>query len=517
MVVEAQGLLKEKKLAEALEKARVAYQLSPMDDTTLRLAASITAAQGQRDAIVFWKNLLDTGKATSQDRIDLGTFALIAGDLETVAEQVKSLLKSDPERLDVLRLAAGLHANRGEMPEARAFGRRALQVAPKDGAVQFFLARLLVKSPLVAEQFEARRLLRGLAAGTNAPALEALSMMARLPDLPRDDADLTAARLLAHPLARTQERLMAAELRIRWRPDQRGAVVASALAEYRNGNDEDLAQLGRWLNRLREYTATTNALPRARAFKAQDLLMLRLDAMASLGAWKEIEAELAIKPNPFDPVLVDLFAARTAHELGMLDKAAQAWRRVHLGAAENPAAWLYIAQYAERVGEAGEAAKAWKRLVTHPDLGRTAYEALIRLYEKEGNTRALREVMRELCHAFPEEMEQRNDLAYLDLLLGENMADARAASERLAKEYPSFLSFRTTLALARLRAKEPEKANALYEGVNLDWGAVMPGWQAVRVAVLAANGKTNLARVAAKRIPMDRLKPEEKALIQPVL
>jgi tetratricopeptide (TPR) repeat protein len=206
-----------------------------------------------------------------------------------------------------------------------------------------------------------------------------------------------------------------------------------------------------------------------------------------------------------------------AKELGQPEEAARFWRQVHLAASDKPVVWLYIAQYGEKIGDLEEAAKAWRRLTQDPHLGHAAYEALIRLGEREGNTRTLREIMRQMAKAYPDEPEPRNDFAYLNGLLSEDLAAAKEAAKRLVADNPTFLAYRTTLALALWRLNETEAAAALYDGIELDWGTVLPGWQAVRVAVLGGAGKTNLARIAAKRIPLNNLKPEERALLRPYL
>jgi tetratricopeptide (TPR) repeat protein len=516
-VAEAERLIQATNWAAAFQKAQVAYQLSPYDPRTLRLAARLTAAQGQREAMVFWQQLIETGHATAEDRRDLGQYALRGRDLTTAAEQLQWLLKNEPDTFATLKFATDFYYLQGDAARTKEFGRRALAKQPADEGLRLFLARVLANSPEVAEQIEARRTIRTVAEGGNAAALAALELLAGLRDLPRDEAEQAAERLIAHPLAKTDDYLLALDLRLRWHPEQREAIVSEAVTKFEKTGAENLLYLCRWLNQWKEFQRTLDCLSPETALKAQDLLLVRLDALAGLGRWREVEEVLNIKDVALEPALVDLFKARVAKELGRPLDAEQGWRRVHLAAIDRPVAWLYIARYAEQIGDFAEAAKAWHRLKQDPNLGRLAFQALIRLGELDGNTRALRELMKEMTKAFPTEVEPRNDLAYLELLLNENLNAAKETGLQLVKEHPNFLAYRTTLALAHLRLREPDEAERLYRGVNLDWAAVLPGWQAVRVAMLGANGKTNLARVAAQRIPLSQLKPEERALIEPFL
>lgn len=516
-VAQAEQLIQQRKWLAAFDKARAAYQLSPADAKTLRLIARLEAAAGRPDAIIFWKNLIRIGKAMAVDRRELGEFALRVREFGAAFEQMDWLLAHEPAEFATLKFAAECAFVRGEPARAKEFCRKALRHRPADQGLQLLLARLLARSADIGEQVKARQAMRALAAGNDPAALEALALLAQLPSLPREDAEWAAERLLRHPQAKTEHDLLAVELQLRWHPERYEALVAGTTANYAKPGSTNLLALGRWLNRLGEHQRTVACIPSAAALQSQDLLLVRLDAMAALGRWAEISEVLEDKQTPLEPVLRDLFRARVAKELGQPEAAALLWRRVHLGASDKPAVWLYIAQYAERIGDADEAAKAWRRLTQDPNLGHTAYEALIQLGEREGNTRALREIMKEMTRAYPDEPEPRNDFAYLNGLLSEDLHAARDTAKRLVAENPNFLAYRTTLALTLWRLNEADAAAALYDGIELDWGAVLPGWQAVRVAVLGSTGKTNLARLAATRIPLNSLKPEERVLLRPYL
>lgn len=502
---------------EAMKKAQAAYQLSPGDYRTLRLVARLESGQNLRDALEFYRQLLATGQATAQDRRDFGEFALAHREMAAASDQLQWLLANDPNTPATLRLAAEFYVIKEDGLRAKDYCRKALAMEPGNQSLKLMLARLLAASGEVVDEIEGRRIMHELANANDAASLEALRLLARMPDLPRDDAEETMKRLEKHPLGHTEDRLLAESLRLGWHPEIRASIIANVVGTYSKAEPEDLVFVGRWLNRQSEYARTLDILNEETAFKGQDLLLVRLDALAALGRWQEVSRILDQPRVPLEPIMLDLFKARSAKELGHSDEAELAWRRVHLGASDQPNVWLYVAQYAERVGDFSEASKAWRRLVNDRDYSHLAYTALIRLAEQEGNTTALREIMREMQKAFPRDQEPRNDFAYLNLLLNEDVDKAKQASQEMYKEHPNFLAYRTTLALANLRLNDVVAARELYDGLDLDWGTVLPGWQAVRVAVLGASGRTNLAKVAAQRIPLSRLKPEERKLIEPYL
>ncbi|HVY70756.1 MAG TPA: hypothetical protein VHH73_12570, partial [Verrucomicrobiae bacterium] len=148
---------------------------------------------------------------------------------------------------------------------------------------------------------------------------------------------------------------------------------------------------------------------------------------------------------------------------------------------------------------------------------RAAYAALIRLAEESRNTARLRDLIKEIAARYPEDREPVNDLAYLDLLLQTDLPQATQKARELVEKYPHVLAFRTTLALANLRNKEFTAARLAYSGVEVDWSLALPGWRAVYAAVLGANGLRDEARRVASAIPLDRLKVEERLLVQPFL
>ena len=84
----------------------------------------------------------------------------------------------------------------------------------------------------------------------------------------------------------------------------------------------------------------------------------------------------------------------------------------------------------------------------------------------------------------------------------------------LVADLPDRAAYRTTLALAYLRKNQPDLALTAYGQEKMDWSSALPGWQAVRAAVLAANGREEEARRLAASVNWDRLKPQERDLIR---
>jgi tetratricopeptide (TPR) repeat protein len=317
--------------------------------------------------------------------------------------------------------------------------------------------------------------------------------------------------------ARLPHRLLAEELKLRLQPNERDATVTNLVAEFSNAALTNRVEVGRWLNRQHEFAHTLELLSAPDALKDRDAFLVRVDALAALGKWKEARDELETPAAPLEPILRELYLARAAKELKLTPEADAHWRRVHLELSSKPEAMLYVAQYAEQIGELDEARKAYERLAAVPEFTDKGYAGMIRIAEELGGTRTLREIMRDLSARRPDDPAPENDFAYLNLLLNERIDTSKEVAQKLFDAHTNVMAFRNTLALAYLRLEKPAEAKKIYDGLNLDWRVLKPGWQAVHAAVVGANGETYLARTLARQIPLSALKPEEKALIQPWL
>ena len=87
----------------------------------------------------------------------------------------------------------------------------------------------------------------------------------------------------------------------------------------------------------------------------------------------------------------------------------------------------------------------------------------------------------------------------------------------MAAEGPPVPSFRTTLALARLRSGKPKEAlQAIMLEDQLPEIYQGDGDKAVCAATLWANGKKDVALALAKSIERENLLPQEASLLDPV-
>lgn len=510
LAAEAERLLGEKKLPEASAKAQAAIGLAPGEPAAWRAVARVLTNAGSGLALNYWTRLVNQPEATPEDWLAATRLALQMDRLDFADEQLARLLAADPPAKETLELAAQVAWQKKQPEAALEFLHRLMERDPANEGARLLHGQILAGSPDRWDAQEGVRELSKLGQGDSAVALTALQALAQRPNLPAELAGQTADRLAAHPLAQTADRLAALCLRWLQEPARRTELIEQAVARYGKSGPGDLLALGRWLLQQSEAARVLELLDAGQAMTSQELFLVRLDGLAGLGRWAEIKQAVEAEKAPIKPVYAEIFQARAAKELGQLQEANGHWTLALSHAQPILEQNLYLARYAGKMGEHRVAAKAWRQVARTPAWAVRANLAALPELEKDGDTRGLREAVQQLARLVPGDPAPRNDAAYLDLLLGENLKTASATAELLVQEHPEVLAYRTTLALARLRGERVGEALKLYEGLEVPWEKAPARSRAIHAAVLVAAGT---AKVPALPDTLTLL-PEERALLR---
>ena len=321
-----------------------------------------------------------------------------------------------------------------------------------------------------------------------------------------------------HPDARPYHKLLAFEVRVRQDPALTDQYVADAVERFGNGDDETLAALGGWLNKISRPAKTLEVLPQAHAVQRQDLFLLYINALAALQRWSEVKDLLMSEHSVVDPMLQHMYLAVAQAHLGAATGAINEWQRA-LEVADTPEKALALAKYAEQSSVNDIADAAYSITIKIVPKNRGAYDGRLRLAMQAGHTSQAQSIAAKIAQLWPDDAEARNQDAYLQLLLGAS-DDAAKAAERdaqllVAKE-PRNWQARATLGLACLRLGRNKEALAAIREPRVT-GVEPPGPLAVRAAILAANGYEDGARNDARIVNAKPLLPEERTLIAPLL
>jgi hypothetical protein len=537
------ALIEKEEWIEARKEATAAMQLWPNEPEAIRAVARFLSRTRQPQALEFWEQLAKMSQLTRADLREEAAIALLAGDDARAALAIRAIQSGRNGSVapgDHL-LAAQLALRQGALIDAHDSVQTIFGDAQASNREKFqaALLQLAMSSGNDAWRGDSWSWLKKIAQENDAAGLDALTVLAQIAltsekipaNFPMTAPELSDA-LEKHPLARAPQKLLATDLKIREHPGERDALIAEAIARWKEAGLDELAA---WLNGKGEFQRELDAIPLERALQARDLFLQHVDALGGLGRWSEIKQLLDRDTFPLDPVVQKMYLARCAAQLGEKAAAENNWQRALEAARGDPAKLLTLAGYAEKNSAGAIAAAAYDEAVAESPKLRAAHQGRLRLAQAGGDTKKIHAVLADMLAIWPNDPAIQNDEGYTRLLLmasqqsqvesrkekvekgtdnQELIAIERLAADLLERE-PSSLPHRTLLALARLERGKFSDALEAYAGIQADRSALTPSALAVHAAVLSANGHADEAATEIREIDLTRLLPEEAALIAP--
>ena len=509
-----EALVAANKWNDAAVQYRVALQLDPSNYHGLSGAARLASKAERPEALELWQKVLALPQCTIRDREDYAELLIKTNRLNLAEKVIDPLLKDNPDT-KALQLAARYSRKIGDNVKASEYLRVASKRTPDDDAPRFQLAEVLAQSTDAADQAEARKILWELAARPIVYKKAAVEALAAAPELTTDERKRLLQELTALTPKTAKDDLLAADMRIQLQPDEAARVYREEVERWRNGQSQELLDLARWLNAHQQPELVLSTFPIERTLEENQLLLARLDALATLQRWNDIDGVLNRTDVTLDPSVIESFRARTALERNANLDAEVHWNHAISLAAGDPYKLRFVANFAEQSRATAAALKAYEQLARFPEHADFAYRGTQRVSQRSGDTAAQRTAMSKISARAPEDPNAADQLAYLNLLLGEDVDQNFAVAKKLAEQYPSRLSYRVTTALGYLRQHDPASAMAQFKGpVSIDWKRTLPAWRAVYAAALLASDRNDEARDIIATIPRDRLNPQERELIE---
>ena len=503
------------KINEAAIQYQVALQLDPNNYRALSGAARLASKADRPEAMELWQKVIQMRKAKAEDREDYADLLIKTNRLVLAEKILGPLLKNNPDTR-TLRLASRYSAKIGENAKALEFMRIAVKRAPDDDATRLQLADLLAQSTEPAEQAEARKILWDLAGKSSAYKQVAVEGLAAAPQLTAEEQTRLVKELGDLNSKTIKDDLLAADLKLRLHPDEAAHIYQDAIDRWRDAKTEDLIQLARWLNIHQQAELVLSLFPIERAFEDNQLLLSRLDAMGILQRWNDIDEVLRQNEVTLDPSVIESFHARTAQERSAPLDAEVHWSHAISLAASDPFKLRFVAGFAEQSHATSVALKAYEQLARYPEQADIAYRGIERVGKQSGDISAERSAIAKLSARAPEDPNAADQLAYLNLLLGEDIDKNLATARKLTDQYPNRLSYRVTAALGYLRQHNAAAALAQFNApVPIDWKQTLPAWRAVYAAALLGADRTDEAKQMIATIPRNKLNAQEQALLEP--
>jgi hypothetical protein len=500
---------------DAAQRYRAALQLDPLGYRGLEGAARLATRLGRPEAIDLWEQVYKLPQCTMADRQEYGELLVKLDRLIVAQRIIERLLKNDPDTR-TLDLASHYSQKTGDSDKAIEFARLAVKRSPTDPAARFQLADLLAQTTDLVRRAEARKLLWELAGSDGTYKRPAIEAIARAPELSGDERNriLEALDTLSPP--NITDALLASDLRIQLHPEDADRIYDETIARWSRGEMADSVQLSRWLNLHQQPERVLSLFSVEQALKNNELFLTRLDALGILQRWNEIDELLTRSDLSFDPWVVESFRARTAQERNATLDAELHWSHAVGLAAGDPFKLRFVANFAEHSHATAAALKAYEQLAKFPEHAAFAYRGIQRQSQLTGEVSAQLAAAEKISALAPDDPDAADQLSYLNLLLETDVEANLATAKKLAEKYPNRLSFRVTAALGYLRHHDAGSALAQFKApAPIDWKRAQPAWRAVYAAVLLANDRNDEAREMIGTIPLDRLGPEERALLDP--
>jgi len=499
---------------DAAVQYRVALHLDPSNYHGLSGAARLASKAERPEALELWQKVLALPQCTIRDREDYAELLIKTNRLNLAEKAIDPLLKDNPDT-KALQLAARYARKIGDNVKAGEYLRIASKRAPDDDAPRFQLAEVLAQSTDAADQAEARKILWELAARANLYKKAAVEALGAAPELTTDERKRLLQELMALTPKTAKDDLLAADMRVQLQPDEAARIYREEVERWRNGQSQELLDLARWLNAHQQPELVLSTFPVERTLEDNQLLLARLDALATLQRWNDIDGVLNRTDVTLDPSVIESFRARTALERNANLDAEVHWNHAISLAGSDPYKLRFVANFAEQSRATAAALKAYEQLARFPEHADFAYRGTQRVSQRSGDTAAQRAAMSKISARAPEDPNAADQLAYLNLLLGEDVDQNFAVAKKLAEQHPNRLSYRVTTALGYLRQHDPASALAQFKGpVSIDWKRTLPAWRAVYAAALFASDRNDEARTIIATISRDRLNPQERELIE---
>ena len=508
-------LLAKDKWNDAAVQYRVALALNPSNYRALSGAARLATKADRPEALGLWQEVLKLRQSTNRDREDYADLLIKTNRLSLAEKVIDPLLQKNPDTR-TLHLASRYSNKVGDVVKAIEFALIATKRAPEDDAARFQLAELLAQSMDAREQEEARQILWEIAKKSTIYKKPAVEALATAPNLKSDERKRLLQDLETLTPKTLRDDLLAADLRFQLHPDDATKIYREEIERWQNGSREEAVDLARWLNAHQQPELVLATFSIERALEDNQLLLARLDALASLQRWNDIDDVLSRTDVTLDPSVIESFRARTAQERNSTLDAEVHWNHAVSLAGSDQYKLKFVANFAEQSHATAAALKAYEQLARFPDQADFAYRGTQRVSQKSGEITTQRAAMAKIAQRSPDDPNAADQLAYLNLLLNEDVDKNLAVAKKLTQQYPNRLAYRVTTALGYLRQHDAPSALAQFKGPDaIDWRKTLPSWRAVYAAALLASDHNQEAQEILKTIPRDRLNPQERELIEP--
>lgn len=518
-LAQADDALGRKQWDHAAGILQAAYALAPYEPKVVRAAARYYGLFRNPAGLVQWEQLEKMGAATDEDRLQQAKLALFNQRPDQAIASIRRLHQGSPTNHAYLLLVSELFEQQGDLAQATAAALQALTASGDAPESALRVGQLGLAGKTEAQRYSGKaRLLALLSAPAPWRVDAALLLLASGQAM---DAEIRLIESLipsAGPTATPGDGLIHLLLRLKREPLRHAEWVGEFLSQFGLTSDSPVfAFAAETLFDTGNSLAVLDLVPAAAAVANAHLSRLRAGALAATKNIPELDSLLANPATVLARHQRSLFRACAATLAGRTNETAILWRRALADAGDHVPAQKQVAYNAELLGHPDMAIQAWESLMTHPATAERAAREVLRLAEQRRNLLAIHGALKRLQHLAPEQARLKLMLAFSQLLLEVEQAQARATLAELKASNAHDAFYQVAAGLNALRQERPEAALQHLDHDSIAWANAPSTWRVVRVAALGRSGNGRLAREYAQSLERSRLSAAEHALVEPWL
>lgn len=518
IVVNARAALASNNFPAVSRAVRASVELAPGVPEVQRLAGQYCARMRLPEGVGYWELLMKSGEATLADRQEFARFCQSLERLDLSGQLIQELISEDAQNRTNQMLVLDQLARLGDWHKVATGTESLLKAVPADAELQLMLARAYLGTGVLTNGTRAIELLRKLVNGTSDVRMAAVRTLLMVRSIKPDEARSTLAILEGQPTPSIEDRILAAETHELLEPKRRLDLAVKLVDQIpRNAPVDDVVAVVEWLRARKLYEVALRLVPLDRAKSSGGLLLARGELLADLHRWSELEALLNLPKLPVNRVALNCLRAVHAFGSGKRDEASSLLRSAGKLASGNPNFVQQVAVFATQMGQPALASELWDELLNDPGTVVPTSAILLRKARDQDDLELERKVYRQLIGPLSQQTEVRFQHAYLNGLFNERLVDAETQLTALLTQDLSSIRYRAALALVKIRLGKGPEALSLCETGDINWGAQEPRWRAIYAAALRADGQMPAARRTASKIPLDRLKAQERLLLEGII
>lgn len=464
LVAQSQDAAANNNIGEAFQKALSAHYLNPEDSDIMLNLARQSAKVDHPQNLKWWLSVLNHPDITPEDRLSFLELCLRRGQLTTALNYLPSLADGLPDTKESWALQLEMLRQSRQFPVIIDFVTKKLAAGHQDWELHRALVDARTAIPSAESRKAAIEHLRTITEPGSPVELRAMRSIVYLRDITSQERNTYIDRILAHPDATREDKLLSYTMAIRSRSEKYTyqGVKDSVIQLFNFKDMEDLELYASWLDFIGEPEEAIKIIEESRLKPTRAAFVSLLRSKLATGQVDEaFDLTLeSVDKSPLDEVESILARAATLRSQGLQKEAREAL------VAATQVASVEQATLVERelllLDEYELLISMYQRLMREPGYSLNGKAKLLSAYYNARDENGLLSTLHGInIDEYQSQPSVLNFIAYLEIVYGRRVGPARRALEQLCSRYPNVADFRLTLGLAYLRSGEAKVARLL--------------------------------------------------------